>query len=63
MQTKFQANTNRFDYSNMSMITASSDFQYWTDFNNGAIFLQIVPNLKSTCLNTLTRHMTIQTTY
>jgi len=34
MQTKFQANTNRFDYSNMSMITASSDFQYWTDFNN-----------------------------
>jgi hypothetical protein len=33
MYTKIQANPNRFDHPNLDLITASSDFQLWTDFN------------------------------
>ena len=32
MHTKFQAIPNRYDHSNSDLISASSDFQYWTDF-------------------------------
>jgi hypothetical protein len=41
MHTKFQANPNRFGHSNMTKITASSDFQYRTDLSNGAILHQM----------------------
>jgi hypothetical protein len=33
MYTKFQANPNRFDHSNMAKITAHLDLQYRADFN------------------------------
>ena len=34
MYTNFYANPISFDHSNMAKITASSDFQYRTDFNH-----------------------------
>jgi len=33
MHAKFQANTIRFDQTNMTIFSAHSDFQSWTEFN------------------------------
>jgi hypothetical protein len=64
MYNNFQANPNRFDHSNMAKITASSDFIIKDRFQSLELyFIKCESILKSTCLNTFTRHKSIQSTY
>ena len=58
MHTKFYANPNRFGHSNSDLNSGSSDFQLLELFFN-----KCESNLKLTCLNTFTRHISIQSTY